>query len=223
MDRDHLNIAIEPPPLRIARFGDIMSQSPTNTPRSISRTINHSMEPIPHLPADKPLAVLKKRRHGTSQTHSSECSEEKSGRRTPSLFTPKSSSNYNEVLRSRTPKFFNKLRSLSSNRAISAKATGRAASSHNLESSASPGCPPFLLPETPESEGGSSTEASYDPEPFMPLGYDGFRRHSSRQAGSPPSAVAKSSDHGLDAYLLVPQISITPDVKRVGENGPMMV
>lgn len=135
---------------------------------------------------------------------------------------PRSSSNYNEVLRSRTPKFFNKLRSLSSNRVVSAKATYRPANSHDLESSTSPGCPSLLLPETPESEYGSSTEASYDPEPFMPLGYDGFRRRSSRQAGSPLSAIAESNGHVPNPYILVPHISITPDIKRV-ENDCTMV
>ncbi|KAK8080540.1 hypothetical protein PG997_008358 [Apiospora hydei] len=83
-----------------------------------------------------------------------------------------------QVLRS-TPKLLTKLRSFSNGRALSSKATCRRYDLRERDTSGSSYGSPLAIRVSsrsgpPESRSCSSTEASYDPEPFLPLGYDGF-------------------------------------------------
>ncbi|KAK8106043.1 hypothetical protein PG999_009402 [Apiospora kogelbergensis] len=79
----------------------------------------------------------------------------------------------------------------------------------------------------------SSTDASYDPEPFMPLGYDGgFYGRSSNNTRQPSrgslssvqvsNGSSSSSSTIQDPYLLVPNVAITPEAKTL-EDGRTMV
>lgn len=153
-----------------------------------------------------------------------------------SMFSRRASSY--QVLRS-TPKLLTKLRSFSNGRALSSKATCRHYDLRERDASGSSYGSPLATrvssrSEPPESQSGSSTEASYDPEPFMPLGYDGGLYgpidNNTRQPsdGSLLSSVQES--HGSssasstiqDPYLLVPHVAITPEAKTL-ENGCTMV
>ncbi|KAI0132522.1 hypothetical protein BJ170DRAFT_251449 [Xylariales sp. AK1849] len=138
------------------------------------------------------------------------------------------SSSY-QALRTRRPNLLGKLRSFSNGRVLSSGATCRHHGVESRESSVtslrspSPYAPrAFSGNEFDSSLGGSSSDGSYDPDPFMPLIYDGFNAYELRQP-SDPSSVQGLDGAVLDPYLLVPHISITPEVNTLLEDGRTMV
>lgn len=138
-------------------------------------------------------------------------------------FLRKSSSYH--ALRTQTPRFLTKLRSFSNGRVLSSKATCRRHDPPSRESSVSScsSTPPYASRANPtekdveSSFGSNSSDASYDPEPFMPLGYDGFDGHGHRQPSNHVSSVQESDGPILDPYLLVPHISITPEASKLDD------
>ncbi|KAK8060302.1 hypothetical protein PG996_010232 [Apiospora saccharicola] len=86
------------------------------------------------------------------------------------------------------------------------------------------------LSEPPGSRSNSSTEASYDPEPFLPLGYDGIYGEQIQSGGTrQPSGdslssvqVSDGSSTIRDPYLLVPHVAITPEAKTLEDGRTML-
>ncbi|KAK7927177.1 hypothetical protein PG985_004175 [Apiospora marii] len=139
-----------------------------------------------------------------------------------------------QVLRS-TPKLLTKLRSFSNGRALSSKATCRRYDLQDRDLSGSLYGSPRVsrtssLFEPPGSRSNSSTEASYDPEPFLPLGYDGIygERSQSGDARQPSGGslssvqVSDGSSAIQDPYLLVPHVAITPEAKTLDDGRTMV-
>ncbi|KAK7956214.1 uncharacterized protein PG986_005436 [Apiospora aurea] len=193
------------------------------------------------------LTVIKKRRNPNGQSRSSENDEIAFGELGASLDSPEQNpttpkhktsmlsrraSSY-QVLRS-TPKLLTKLRSFSNGRALSSKATCRRYDLRERDTSGSSYGSPLAIRVSsnsgpPESRSCSSTEASYDPEPFLPLGYDGFygeqiKSNTCRPSGESLSSVQVSDGSSTiqDPYLLVPHVAITPEAKTL-ENGRTML
>jgi hypothetical protein len=134
------------------------------------------------------------------------------------------SSSY-QALRTQTPRLLTKLRSFSNGRVLSSKATCRRYDQLSREPSVSSfsSTPPYIEPPNLSrknvecSFGSNSSDATYDPEPFMPLGYDGFDGHKDRQPSNYLSSVQESDGAILDPYLLVPHISITTEVTTLDD------
>lgn len=139
-----------------------------------------------------------------------------------------------QVLRS-TPKLLTKLRSFSNGRALSSKATCRRYDLQGRDLSGSSYGSPRVsrissLSEPSESRSNSSTEASYDPKPFLPLGYDGIygERSQSGDARQPSGGslssvqVSDGSSTIQDPYLLVPHVAITPEAKTLDDGRTMV-
>ncbi|KAK8051969.1 hypothetical protein PG993_003354 [Apiospora rasikravindrae] len=145
---------------------------------------------------------------------------------------PRRASSY-QILRS-TPKLLTKLRSFSNGRVLSSKATCRRYDLRERDTSGSSYGWPLATRVSsqygpPESRSCSSTEASYDPVPFLPLGYDGFygeqvKSNTRHPSGESLSSVQVSDGSSTiqDPYLLVPHVAITPEAKTL-ENGRTMV
>ncbi|KAK8127616.1 hypothetical protein PG984_008724 [Apiospora sp. TS-2023a] len=194
------------------------------------------------------LTVIKKRRNTQGHSQSSDY-EGTFGKSAANLYVleqdpitpkPKSSmlsrraSSY-QILRS-TPKLLTKLRSFSNGRALSSKATCRHYDmrERDLSHSSSYGSPlvsrTSFLSEPPGSRSNSSTEASYDPEPFLPLGYDGIYGEQIQSGGTrQPSGgslssvqVSDGSSTIQDPYLLVPHVAITPEAKTLDDGRTMV-
>jgi hypothetical protein len=130
-----------------------------------------------------------------------------------------------QALRSHPPKLLNKLRSFSNGRILSSKATCRHydLTSRDSSISSSRGSPPPYAAQPPahlendidSSFGSSSSEASYDLHPFMPLGYSGLDGYECRQPSNSFSSVHEPAGSIMDPYVLVPHITITPEASTL--------
>ncbi|KAM0810451.1 hypothetical protein AB5N19_10800 [Seiridium cardinale] len=132
------------------------------------------------------------------------------------------SSSY-KLLKTQTPRLLTKLRSFSNGRASSSRATCRRYDMGSRESSAGSPTASGQLGRRPSSQerastfDGSSSEGSYDPDPVMPLGHDGFNTYEFRQISSSVPSVHGSSDPAWEPSLLIPHIRIVPEMTTLGD------
>ncbi|KAK8090795.1 hypothetical protein PG994_000300 [Apiospora phragmitis] len=239
---------LTPPALHIVKEEEQASSDHYCSPtRNSSTSTTASIDRDPWRMHPQSLTVVKKRRNAHSQSCSSDNNESAFGEPVVNLNSPEQNpstpkhkasmmsrraSSYH-ILRS-TPKLLTKLRSFSNGRALSSKTTCRHYDLRGRETSGSSYGSPLATRVSsrsgpPESRSCSSTEASYDPEPFLPLGYDGFYGEQSKGGTRQPSGgslssvqVSDGSSTIQDPYLLVPHVAITPEAKTL-ENGRTMV
>lgn len=60
---------------------------------------------------------------------------------------------------------------------------------------------------------GSTFSGTHNAEPKIPLGYDGAIAHEHRMPSNSLASIQGSDGSIMDPYILVPHISITPEVK----------
>ncbi|ORY63166.1 uncharacterized protein BCR38DRAFT_410123 [Pseudomassariella vexata] len=136
--------------------------------------------------------------------------------------TSRRTSSYN-LPRTLTPNLLTRLRSFSNGRILSnktSKATCRHYDIRDRDSSGLSGSPRCSDSVSSENSVGdydytssSTSSGSYDPEPFLPLGFDGFATNPYRLPSNSLSSIRESDGSILDPYLLVPHIAITPETK----------
>jgi hypothetical protein len=195
--------SLSPPPLHISKVGNIPSiQDFEATPR-----------PVPHQP------------HNTRNPRPSELSSLNATPRATGHKTHEKSSSYG-LLRSQTPKLLSRLRSFSKDRVSSSRATCRRYSTDSSVSST--GSVPshqsgrfHSSQERASNFGSSSSEGSYDPDPVMPLCFDGhgLGMQDQRRGNIPKSYLHEPTEPFIEPSLLIPQVRVVPEMTTIQSSG----